>query len=78
MSIHRSLVARNTLVRSRNVLTRYERILELQKMGRWSEEDSPFGLPKVRVAKVKKRVKEKKKPDDEAEAATTESSSTTS
>ena len=69
MSIHKSLVVKANLTRSRNVLTRYERILQLRKAGKWSEEsDSPFGLPKVRVIKVKKRVKEKKK-KEEGEAA---------
>ncbi len=67
VSIHRSLTTSGGLVRSRNVLTRYERILELRKTGKWKEGDeaSPFGLPKVRVMRIKKRGKEKKK---EAEA----------
>ena len=61
MSIHKSLVTKGSLVRSRNVLTRYERIIQLRKGGKWAEtEDSPFGLAKVRVLKVKKRGKEKK------------------
>ena len=69
MSIHRSLVTKGKLVRTRNVLNRAERIQELEHSGRWdAEKDSPFGLPKVRVMKVKKRVKEKK--TDEAEGAT--------
>jgi small basic protein (TIGR04137 family) len=66
MSIHRSLVTKDSLVRSRNVLTRYERILQLRKVGRWDEEtSSPYGLPKVRVMKLKKRGKEKKKKAEE-------------
>lgn len=68
MSIHRSLVTKGALVRSRNVLTRYERIEQLRKVGRWSgEDDSPYGLPKVRVLKLKKRGKEKKKKKEEEE-----------
>ena len=71
MSIHKSLTTKGNLVRSRNVLTRYERILQLRKSGKWNEEDgSPYGLPKVRVLKTKKRVKEKKK-KEEGEAAAT-------
>ena len=69
MSIHKSLATKGSLVRSRNVLTRYERILQLRKTGRWKEDEgTAFGLPKVRVLKVKKRGKEKKKKEDEAAA----------
>jgi len=68
MSIHKSLATKGSLVRSRNVLTRYERIQILEKGGKWADDkDSPFGLQKVRVLKVKKRAKEKKK--EEAPAA---------
>ena len=70
MSTHKSLRTKGSLVRSRNVLTRYERILQLRKSGRWKEDEgTAFGLPKVRVLKVKKRGKEKKKKEDEAAAA---------
>jgi small basic protein (TIGR04137 family) len=69
MSTHKSLKTKGSLVRSRNVLTRYERILQLRKQGRWTEDgSSPFGLAKVRVLKAKKRGKEKKK-KEEGEAA---------
>ena len=73
MSIHKSLTTGGGLVRARSVLTRYERILELRRTGRWSDDASPYGLPKVRVLKAKKRVKEKKKKDEETDevAATT-------
>jgi small basic protein (TIGR04137 family) len=73
LSIHRSLQTRGALTRSRNVLTRYERIVELRKNGKWEEgESTAYGLPKVRVQKVKKRVKDKKEPEgDEAAVDTT-------
>ena len=65
MSIHKSLATKGSLVRSRNVLSRYERIESLRKSGKWTEEEnSPFGLQKVRVLKVKKRGKEKKKKEE--------------
>ncbi|MCH2581188.1 MAG: small basic protein [Planctomycetes bacterium] len=68
MSIHRSLVSKSGLGRSRNVLTRYERILEMRKLGNWDEEDeSPYGLPKVKVMKIKKRVKKKKEEEEGVE-----------
>ncbi len=67
MSIHKSLASKGKLIRSRNVLKRSERISELERVGKWSfQENSPFGLPKVRVMKVKKRGKEKKKEEGEA------------
>ena len=66
MSIHRSLVSKSNLGRSRNVLTRYERILEMRKLGnRDEEEGNPYGLPKVKVLKIKKRVKKKKEEEGE-------------
>ncbi len=69
MSVDRSLQTKGALVRARNVLNRYERILELRKNGKWEDgEQSPYGLPKVRVLKVKKRVKAKK--EDEATEVT--------
>jgi small basic protein (TIGR04137 family) len=61
MSIDKSLKRKNTLVRSRSVLTRAERIKKLQDQEKWTEGRSPFGLPKVRVQKIviKKAKKEK-------------------
>jgi small basic protein (TIGR04137 family) len=68
LSVHRSLATKSNLVRSRNVLNRYERIELLKKTGRFQEDASPYGLPKVRVLKVKKRGKEKKKKEEAAAA----------
>ena len=66
MSIHRSLVSKSNLGRSRNVLTRYERIIEMRKLGNWDEEEgNPYGLPKIKEMKVKKRVKKKKEEEGE-------------
>jgi small basic protein (TIGR04137 family) len=60
MSIDKSLRRKNQLARSRNVLTRGERILQLQNEERWKEGRSPFGLPKVRVMKAAKKAKKAK------------------
>ena len=60
MSIDKSLRRKNQLARSRNVLTRGERILVLQNEERWKEGRSPFCLPKVRVLKVAKKPKKVK------------------
>jgi small basic protein (TIGR04137 family) len=60
MSIDKSLRRKNQLARSRNVLTRGERILVLQNEERWKEGRSPFNLPKVRVLKIAKKAKKAK------------------
>ena len=60
MSIDKSLRRKNTLARSRNVLTRDERIKILKDEDRWKEGRSPYGLPKVRVLKIGKKAKAKK------------------
>ena len=66
MSVHKTLRSGDALSRSRNVLSRYERIVELERQGLFSsEENSPFGLQKTRVVKPKKRGKAKKKKDEE-------------
>jgi small basic protein (TIGR04137 family) len=66
MSIDQSLRRKNMLARSRNVLTRAERIKVLMDEERWKEGRSPFGLPKVRVLKIKAKPKAKK--EEKAEA----------
>jgi small basic protein (TIGR04137 family) len=74
MSIDKSLRRKNTLSRSRSVLTRAERIKTLQDQEKWTEGRSPFGLPKVRVIKIvlKKAKKEKAAEAAEGEAAAAE------
>lgn len=47
MSIHQSLKLKNKLVGRRNVLTRVERLMHLQKAGEWKEGEEVFGLPKL-------------------------------
>ena len=69
MTIDKSLRTRKGIVRSRNVLTRAERIEKLLQQDRWSEEDGPFCLPKVRVYKVIVKKKKKKKGEEEGAEA---------
>lgn len=61
MTIDRSLKRKGRLARSRNVLTRDERILQMQVEEKWVEGRSPLGIPKTRVIKLtlgkKKKVK---------------------
>jgi len=69
MSIYKSLRRKNQLARSRNVLTRGERIKVLQDEERWKEGRSPFNLPKVRVLKIAKKAKKVKEEETAAEGA---------
>jgi small basic protein (TIGR04137 family) len=69
MSIDKSLRRKNQLVRSRNVLTRGERIKVLQDEERWKEGRSPYGLPKVRVLKIVKKAKKAKEEEKTEEGA---------
>jgi small basic protein (TIGR04137 family) len=74
MSIDKSLRRKNSLQRARNVLTRGERILQLQNEDRWVDGHSPYGLPKTKVIKivVKKAKKAKEEEGAEGEAAAAE------
>ena len=57
MSIHPSLTAAKGK-KQRSVLKRYERIEKLKKESKWKDDTSSFGLPKVKVIKMKlKKVK---------------------
>lgn len=64
MSIDKSLRRKNSLERARNVLTRGERILQMQKEDRWPDGRSPYGLPKVKVVRIV--VKKAKKKEEKA------------
>jgi small basic protein (TIGR04137 family) len=65
MGIDKSLKRGSRLARSRNVLKRDERIAQLKADDRWSDEQGPFGLPKVRVQKAILGKKKKKKEEGE-------------
>ena len=68
MSIHRSFRSSSTMEKHRNVLSRMERIIRMEKLGRWGDADrSVFNLPKMRNIKV--RGKKKAAEDKTAEAA---------
>ena len=70
MTIDKSLKIRAGGVKTRNVLTRAERLEKLKATDRWSDGDSVLGLPKVRVQKItmKKKKKVKKVEDDDKAA----------
>jgi small basic protein (TIGR04137 family) len=71
MSLDRSLRSASSLVRHRNVLKRGERLLKLAEAGKWSEDKSPLGLPKVgnRKLEIGKPAKEAPAADAAAAAA---------
>lgn len=72
MTIDKSLKIKAGSVKTRNVLTRTERLAKLIETDRWTEESSIYGLPKVRVQKIsmKKKKKVKKADEDDDKAAT--------
>ena len=67
MTIDKSLRRKSRLGRSRNVLKRSERIVQLELEDRWQDGQSPLGLPKVRVVKATVGRKKKKKDKEEGE-----------
>lgn len=60
MTIDKSLKKPSGIVRTRNVLKRGERIAVLKEQDRWLSDQSPLGLPKVRVQKATAGKKTKK------------------
>lgn len=69
MTMDQSLRVRRGATSSRSVLTRTERIAQLQKSDRFAEGQSPLGLPKVRVYKLSMKKKKKAKAEEGAEGA---------
>jgi len=70
MSLHKTLKSKSSLVRHRNVLSRAERVEKLKEEGRWSPDQSPFGLAKVAHRKAAvggKTKKVEKAPEEGAE-----------
>jgi small basic protein (TIGR04137 family) len=65
MTIDKSLKIKAGSAKTRNVLTRPERLQKLIADDRWSEGDKVYGMPKVRVAKLALKKKKKVKEEDE-------------
>lgn len=53
MSQHPSLRISDKDKKQRSVLKRHERIKQLKEKEKWEEEDSVYGLPKVKVMRFK-------------------------
>jgi len=65
MTMDQSLRVQAGAIKTRNVLTRAERVARLKELDRFNEDESVVGMPKVRVVKVSlKRKKKVKKEDD--------------
>ncbi len=66
MTMDQSLRVQAGAIKTRNVLTRAERVARLQELDKFDEDASIVGMPKVRVVKVSlKRKKKVKKADDD-------------
>lgn len=68
MTMDGSLRIQAGLTSTRSVLTRAERIAKLKESERWTEGQSPLGLPKVRVYKLAMKKKKVKKEEGDAAA----------
>lgn len=64
MTIDKSLKIRRGSSGTRSVLTRAERLTKLKESDRWTEGNSPFGIPKVRVTKLVMKKKKKAKEEE--------------
>ncbi|MCC9601154.1 small basic protein [Stieleria sp. JC731] len=66
MTLDRSLKVRAGAIKTRNVLTRAERIAQLQRQDKFNEAEDVLGMPKTRVLKVSLKKKKKvKKPEED-------------
>lgn len=65
MTLDKSLKVSGGSIKTRNVLTRVERLKRLQELDRWTEGDPVLGMPKTRVAKVSLKKKKKVKSEDD-------------
>jgi len=78
MGLHPSLKQAEKLGGKRSVMKRNERIKWLMKKGKWQEEDRVFGLPKIKIVKLKAIKKEKTKEEEESKEATADTTATES
>lgn len=69
MTIDKSLKVKAGMTKTRNVLTRAERIAKLRETDRFQDGDKVLGLPKVRVPKLALKKKKKAKAEEGAAAA---------
>ena len=78
MSLHPSLKTSKAGKKHRTVLKRYERLTALKEKGLLKDDDSVFGMPKLKIIKIKvKKEKAEEKPKDGEVTATAVPASTT-
>lgn len=65
MTMDRSLKVQAGAIKTRNVMTRAERVARLRELDRFDPEASIVGMPKVRVVKVSLKRKKKVKKEEE-------------
>jgi small basic protein (TIGR04137 family) len=65
MTLDKSLKVAGGSIKSRNVMTRVERLTRLKELERWKEGDPVLGIPKTRVVKVSLKKKKKVKGPEE-------------
>ncbi|WP_085981182.1 small basic protein [Rhodopirellula sp. SWK7] len=65
MTMDRSLKVQAGAIKSRNVLTRAERIARLKELDKFDENASIIGMPKTRVQKISLKKKKKVKKAEE-------------
>ena len=70
MSLHNSLKKSGGAELGRSILTRTERIKWMMQKGLWKEDSKPFGMPKIKVIKLKAVKKEKKEDPKDAKEGT--------
>jgi len=74
MSIHPSLASSSKDKKQKTVLKRIERIKYMMEKGLWKDDTSIFGLPKIKMVRVK--VKKEKAAKEETAAITSEAAAT--
>lgn len=67
MTLDKSLKVRAGSIKAKNVMNRAERIKRLQDLGKWNEDLTVLGMPKVRVPKVSLKKKKKVKKEEETD-----------
>ena len=67
MTIDKSLKIKRGANTNRSVLTREERVAKLMDTGKWGEDSSPLGMPKVRVRKLQLKKKKKAAKEEDGE-----------
>jgi small basic protein (TIGR04137 family) len=70
MSIDKSLKRKTGGNTNRSVMKRTERVLKMMEDGKWTEGQSPIGIPKTRVQKIVLKKKKGKTEDADAAADT--------